>query len=171
MEKQSRKLPETIKNNSQEQISAEDQEILDQVKKLPISEEEQNNIIATMEMYSGPIPHPKILAGYQALYPKAAEKIIENGLDESRHRRHLETSRQKRRGRLAWASMYLLVFVCLLFMGGSLWLISTGHTIIGTFFGGGSFITLAGSLMNNITQLSSNDDISQSKPRENENHN
>lgn len=94
-----------------------DQEIIDQVKKLPISEEKQKDIIATMEMYSGPIPHPKILAGYQALYPDAAKEIIENGLDESRHRRQLETARQKRRGHLAWASMILLVIVCLIFMG------------------------------------------------------
>ena len=98
-------------------ISKADQEIIDQVKKLPISEEKQKDIIATMEMYSGPIPHPKILAGYQALYPDAVKEIIENGLDESRHRRQLETARQKRRGHLAWASMILLVIVCLIFMG------------------------------------------------------
>lgn len=68
-------------------LSAEDQEVLDQVSKLPLSDKDKNSIMATLEMYSGPIPHPKILAGYQALYPDAAQKIIENGLEESRHRR------------------------------------------------------------------------------------
>lgn len=94
--KQDHNLPKTNKDNTQKQISKDDQEIIDQVKKLPLSEKQQEDIIATMEMYSGPIPHPKILAGYQALYPNAAKKIIENGLDESRHRRHLETARQKK---------------------------------------------------------------------------
>lgn len=57
--------------------------------------------------------------------------------------------------------MLLLVVVCVLFMGGSVWLVSKGHTVIGTIFGGGSFITLAGSLMGNVNSLSENDDISQ----------
>ncbi len=69
MEKRSNNLPKEGENNQKRQISKEDQEIIDQVKRLPISEEERKDIIATMEMYSGPIPHPKILAGYQALYP------------------------------------------------------------------------------------------------------
>ena len=76
MEKQDSNLPEESDNKNQ--ISKEDQELIDQVKKLPISEKEQEDLIATMEMYSGPIPHPKILAGYQALYPDAAKRIIEN---------------------------------------------------------------------------------------------
>lgn len=157
--KQDHNLPKTNKDNTQKQISKNDQEIIDQVKKLPLSEKQQEDIIATMEMYSGPIPHPKILAGYQALYPNAAKKIIENGLDESRHRRHLETARQKRRGRLAWASMILLVIVCLIFMIGSFYLILRGHQIIGSIFGATSFLTLVGSFMSNINVLSSNDDI------------
>lgn len=126
---------------------------------MPISEEKQKDIIATMEMYSGPIPHPKILAGYQALYPDAAKEIIENGLDESRHRRQLETARQKRRGHLAWASMILLVIVCLIFMIGSFYLILKGHKIIGSIFGATSFLALIGSFMSNINELSGNDDI------------
>lgn len=163
MEKQSNNLPKENENNQKKQISKEDQEIIDQVKRLPISEKEQKDIIATMEMYSGPIPHPKILAGYQALYPNAAKEIIENGLDESRHRRHLETARQKRRGHLAWASMILLVIVCLIFMIGSFYLILEDHKIIGSIFGATSFLTLVGSFIGNINELSGNDDISKQK--------
>lgn len=141
-------------------IDKEDQEIIDQVKKLPISDEKKHDIIATMEMYSGPIPHPKILAGYQALYPDAAAKIIENGLEESRHRRQLETARQKRRGHLAWGSMILLFVLCVLFIFGSFYLVLKNHPVIGSVFGGGSFITLVGTLMSNLTELTKKDDIS-----------
>lgn len=35
--------------------------MINQVKKLPLFEKQQEDIIATMDMYSGPIPHPKIL--------------------------------------------------------------------------------------------------------------
>lgn len=145
------------------QLSGTDQEILDQVKRLPISEEKKNDIIATMEMYSGPIPHPKILAGYQSLYKNAAEEIIENGLDESRHRRALETARQTRRGHLAWASMIILAFFCVAFIIGSFALIIKGHEIIGSIFGGGAFITFAATFLNNITELTGNDDIASGK--------
>lgn len=166
MEKQDHNLPKETKNNVK--TSKADQEIIDQVRKLPISKAKQKDIIATMEMYSGPIPHPKILAGYQALYPKAAEEIIENGLEESRHRRKLETARQKRRGHLAWVSMILLVVVCLIFMAGSFVLIIKGHPIIGTIFGSTSFVALVGAFMNSIDELSDNDDISKQKQNNND---
>lgn len=102
MEKQDHKLLEKSGADSKKRISKADQEIIDQVKKLPISEEKQKDIIATMEMYSGPIPHPKILAGYQALYPDAAKEIIENGLDESRHRRQVVDVTRKLSIKTAW---------------------------------------------------------------------
>ncbi|WP_260338754.1 DUF2335 domain-containing protein [Levilactobacillus parabrevis] len=78
-------------------------DILDKLENLP--SEDQEKIIATMEMYSGPIPHPAILEGYEKLYPGAAKEIIENGVQESRHRRKLETKRQARRGHLAWFTL------------------------------------------------------------------
>ncbi len=153
-------------NSSEEKTtieSKEDQEIIAQVKKMPISDQQKNDLIATMEMYSGPIPHPKILAGYEALDPGAAEKIINNGIEESVHRRTLETARQRRRGRLAWASMIALVIVCILFIIGSFFLIMNDHTIIGSIFGGSSFVVLIACFFSNIEQLSNNNDISTNK--------
>lgn len=153
-------------NSSKEKTtieSKEDQEIIAQVKKMPISDQQKNDLIATMEMYSGPIPHPKILAGYEALDPGAAEKIINNGIEESVHRRKLETARQRRRGRLAWASMIALVIVCILFIIGSFFLIMNDHTIIGSIFGGSSFVVLIACFFSNIEQLSNNNDISTNK--------
>ena len=153
-------------NSSKEKTtieSKEDQEIIAQVKKMPISDQQKNDLIATMEMYSGPIPHPKILAGYEALDPGAAEKIINNGIEVSVHRRKLETARQRRRGRLAWASMIALVIVCILFIIGSFFLIMNDHTIIGSIFGGSSFVVLIACFFSNIEQLSNNNDISTNK--------
>lgn len=158
MEDQNKNLPS--KSDEKDIKDKNDQEIINQVNQLPISNDKKNDIIATMEMYSGPIPHPKILAGYEALYPGAAKKIIDNGVAESEHRRKMETSRQKRRGHLAWASMIVLVIICLVFMIGSFYLIMNGHKIIGSIFGGSSFIVLAGSFLNNISELTSNTDIS-----------
>ena len=113
MDNQSNTLPTDSEDIQKNKVakSKEDQELIAQVRKMPISDQEKDTIIATLEMYSGPIPHPKILAGYEALDHGAAKKIIDNGIEESVHRRKLETVRQKRRGRLAWASMIALMTI------------------------------------------------------------
>ncbi|KAF0524516.1 DUF2335 domain-containing protein [Pediococcus pentosaceus] len=122
--------------------------------------DEKDDVIATLEMYSGPIPHPKILEAYQKLYPDAAKKIIENGLEESSHRRTLETARQKRRGRLAWATLISLVVIILVFIVLSFLLIMNGHKIIGSIFAGTSFLVFIGTMTDLVPVLSAKDDIS-----------
>ena len=42
-------------------------------------------------MQSGPIPRPDILKKYNDLDPGAAKKIINNGVQESVHRRKMES--------------------------------------------------------------------------------
>ena len=80
----------------------------------------------------------------------------------------METARQRRRCHLAWASMILLFIVCVIFMLGSFYLIMNGHKIIGGIFGGSSFVVLAGSFLNNIDELSKNDDISTNNQEDND---
>ena len=166
MENQDKKLPAEAEKTKKEIDDKNDQEIIDQVKKLPLSNDEKNNIIATIDMYSGPIPHPKILAGYEALDHGAAKEIIDNGIAESKHRRELETARQKRRGRLAWVSMMILAIVCIMFMLGSFYLIMNNHKVIGSIFGGSSFLIFVGYFFNYIDKLTSNNDISTNKTTE-----
>ncbi|MGQ5708843.1 DUF2335 domain-containing protein [Lactobacillus sp. PSON] len=163
MKNQDKKLPAEAEKTEKEIDDKNNQEIINQVKKLPLSNDEKNNIIATIDMYSGPIPHPKILAGYEALDHGAAKEIIDNGIEESKHRRKLETARQKRRGHLAWASMIILALVCLIFMLGSFYLILNDHKIIGGIFGGSSFLIFVGYFFNYIDKLTSNNDISVNK--------
>lgn len=67
-------------NKSENDVNKTDSaEIIDKLENMP--KDEKDDVIATLEMYSGPIPHPKILEAYQKLYPDAAKKIIENGLE------------------------------------------------------------------------------------------
>lgn len=136
-------------------------DILDKLENLP--SEDQEKIIATMEMYSGPIPHPAILEGYEKLCPGAAKEIIENGVQESQHRRKLETKRQARRGHLAWFTLGSLVLVTILLLVGSFVLIMNNHRIIGTVFGAGGFLVFLGSLVDQVNALSGKDDISTDK--------
>ena len=80
MAEQDKKQNSDDKNEIMNSPSRHDQEIIDDINKLNIPKDEKQDIIATMEMYSGPIPHPKILAGYQALDPNAAKKLLRTEL-------------------------------------------------------------------------------------------
>ena len=59
--------------------------IVDEVERLP--HEQRQVVLQKLEIYQGDLPHPDILKGYQELYPDAAQKIIDNGIAESQHRR------------------------------------------------------------------------------------
>lgn len=161
-------IQKTVVKDKEKKLSQEDQEIIRDIDKLQISKEQKQEIIATMEMYTGPIPHPKILAGYQALYPKAAEKIINNGIEEASHRRKLESERQKRRGRLAWFSSCSLFIFMIIFIISSFILILKGHPISGSIFAGTSFILFLSTMYSGILQLSDNNDRESSKNKHND---
>lgn len=102
---------EEIAEKSQE-LSEEqqklDQSIIDQFESFNISKKDKEQMIATLSMYPGPIPTPALLAGYENLDKGAAKKIIDNALAESEQRRKLEYPRQKRRGRMAWFSLFIV---------------------------------------------------------------
>lgn len=149
------KVSQDLIANEKKQI---DSEILNQMNRLGLNSDKKETLISTIEMYSGPIPHPTILAGYQSLYSDASKEIIQNGIEESKHRRKLEIARQKRRGRLAWVAMCSMVVSILVFMIGSFVLVMNGNEIVGGIFGGGSFISLVSILNSSINNLSKNND-------------
>lgn len=146
-------------HQNKKKISKLDDQILNQIAKSDMSSKEKEEITAYLEMYSGPIPHPKILEGYQKLYPGAAKEIIDNGVEESKHRRELETARQKRRGQLAWTSLIVVSIFTLLCIIASIFLIFNNHSVAGSIFGGIGIFTLFGGVVGNIDDLTKNDDL------------
>ena len=151
-------------SNEQQKL---DQNIIDQVENSNIPKKEKEQMIASLSMYSGPIPAPELLAGYEALDKGASQKIIDNALAESEQRRKLEISRQKRRGRMAWFS--LLAVILFIFGTGLafVYLVLKGHPYIGTGSGIFSLITLLGSLSDKVSELSGNDDLTNNKDHDN----
>jgi len=45
-----------------------------------------------MSHFSGPLPPPEALAGYEKILPGAADRIFKMAEDQNAHRRHLETT-------------------------------------------------------------------------------
>lgn len=150
-------------------LSPLDAEIVDQINNSKMSNETKQEIISYLEMYSGPIPHPSILEGYEKLYHGASKEIINNGIAESKHRRKLESDRQKRRGRLAWTSLIVISMVTILFICLSAYLILHNHSIAGSVFGTVGVFTLLGGVVGNIDELTQNDDLSNPKDHKTDN--
>lgn len=71
-------------NLQQKNSDIEVEQVLDKVSQMP--DEQKQLTMSKLEMYSGPIPHPRYLKQYEDLDPGAAKLIIENGVEEARHR-------------------------------------------------------------------------------------
>lgn len=125
-------------------LNKRDLEILEAVNQSYVDEIDRQEMIATLEMYKGPIPHPKILEGYNNLDPGAAKKIIDNGINESNHRRNIEIKTMNHIAR-SFYFRFILAFILALFFGcASFYLILEGHTIIGSVFAGVTLISILG---------------------------
>lgn len=146
-----------LNNKNENDNTSKDTELIDKVEALP--KEEKRKLTMSLSMYSGPIPHPDILKGYENLYDGAAKKMIDNGLEESVHRRTLETERQKRRGSLAVVSLIALILFTILLLVFSFLLIINDHAVIGTVFGLGDFFWFVGKMDESVDKLSSNNDL------------
>lgn len=129
------------KDTSLQQESNNDvDQVVDKVSKMP--EDQKEITMSKLEMYSGPIPHPRYLEQYEKLDHGAAKLIIENGVEESKHRRTMENkaiefSRRdhKRRDWMGFIiGIVAIVISCIL--------IYKDHVVTGTIFGGFTVISL-----------------------------
>lgn len=138
------------KEKQQKPVKAEqskDQEqnadaVISNMKRLP--QEEQHEVMQKLEMYSGPIPAPHILDQYDKMDPGAAKQIIDNGVEESHHRRQMESKmlemQNKTRHRRDWMGFIIgIISIC---VGG--FLIYKDHYVVGTIFSGVSVLGLVG---------------------------
>ena len=116
--------------------------IVDEVERLP--QEKRQVVLERLEIYQGDLPHPDILKGYQNLDPNAAQKIIDNGIAESQHRREMENKyllgniASHKLGQLFGFIIALVVII------GGIYLISTGKQIAGSVLTGTTALGLIG---------------------------
>lgn len=158
---------ELLNNQDDNSNISKDEELIDKVEALP--KEEKRKLTMSLSMYSGPIPHPDILKGYEKLYSGAAKKMIDNGLEESVHRRTLETKRQKRRGSLAFVSLFALILFTIMILIFAFLLITNDHAVIGTVFAFGDFFWFVGKMDESVDKLSSNSDLNSNNDNNDDN--
>ena len=110
------------------------EEVVQQVERL--EPQQRATVLQKLEIYQGDLPHPSILEGYNALYPEAAKKIIDNGIAETEYRREQERKflsaqiKERRRGQ------YLGFFLAVLMTACGTYLITNGHTAAGSVLSG-----------------------------------
>lgn len=130
------------------------EETVNKIKDLSPHKKEQ--IISKLEMYSDPIPHPDILKKYDDMYPGAAKEIIDNGVQESVHRRSMESEmlKQSVNKDIRRDLMGFLVGILIIVFG--FYLCYLGHTVIGTLFSGVSSVGLVSIFLNKDSKMDNN---------------
>lgn len=126
------------------------EEVIDKVEKLP--EDKRQIVYQKLEIYQGDLPHPDILKGYNELYPEAAQKIIDNGIAETEHRRSME--RRYLQGQINDKKLgqTLGFIIAVLIISGGVYLIMNDHQITGTIMTGISAIGVIGLFTGNSNQ-------------------
>jgi uncharacterized membrane protein len=96
------------------------------------------------QFYSGLIPHPDILKGYEELVPGAAKQILDTFNDQSRHRMALESKTIDSDIHRSWAGLAAGTVICLAILVIARELILAGHALQGTFLGTVNLATIVG---------------------------
>lgn len=116
--------------------------VIDSLERLP--KEEQEIVFQKLEFFQGDLPHPDILAGYDRLCPGAAEKIINNGIAESEHRREMEKTLMEERRADRRLGVILGFILALLIIIVGAFLIYKGKTVVGSILSGVTALGIVG---------------------------
>jgi uncharacterized membrane protein len=99
--------------------------------------------------YSGPLPPPTILDGYESLMSGAAELIFKTYENEVAHRQATEKEMLRIEAAASKSSSSIMIMgqvfgfiICMAFLASGTYLIANGHEISGALFGGGSMAAI-----------------------------
>lgn len=112
-----------------------------------IPEEKREEIISRIvlqEQYSGPLAHPRIVAGYERHLPGSADRILAMAEEQLRHRVQMEDRGQQaaiERDKRAMNRGFVLALVLMLLSAFALYL---GSDLVGFGFVATSVVSLAG---------------------------
>jgi uncharacterized membrane protein len=98
----------------------------------------------TAQSFSGPLPHPTILAQYNGLFPGGAERIVAMAERNQAHRHEIETIVVRGNVRAQSRGQWFGLIVAVIGMAGAIWLIAHGQTWGGVGLGGIDVLGLAG---------------------------
>ena len=121
----------------------EDRPVADFLEKLPPEVQQAVcRVTAQHSVYSGPLPPPEVLAGYDKVLPGAAERILSLAEGEAGHRREMERKIASQEGSERMFGLLLAFVVALTGIGGAIWCILSGYQVAGTILSSGTIGSL-----------------------------
>lgn len=93
-------------------------------------------IILSSQTYSGPLPHPSILDGYEKVVPGSARTIIDQFVAQSQHRMAMEARVIKGDAFRATIGVWMAGAISLLSIAAGCFLVWQGKELVGSLFGG-----------------------------------
>jgi uncharacterized membrane protein len=93
--------------------------------------------------YSGPLPSPEHLRGYEEVLPGSADRILTMAEKQSDHRQEIEKDAVKGGARRSWWGLWLGFVISVLVLGLSGGLIVAGYQVAGTVLGSVDLVSLA----------------------------
>lgn len=136
---------ETVRVHGQPDLSRISPEVSEAIKNL---KPEQREIViksfqaVRQESFSGPIPHPELLQGYEDVKQGFAERIVSMAEEQQKHRFECEnkmvagTVSESKRGQ------WMAFIVAVLFLIAAVVLGLLGHDWLGGIIGGGTLVAL-----------------------------
>lgn len=92
--------------------------------------------------YSGPLPSPEVLQKFNEIVPGAADRILVQFEEQSRHRRTLETKALNGENSRANWGMVCGFIIGMTALGGAIYLALSDHQLAGGIIGSGGIIGL-----------------------------
>lgn len=114
--------------------------------------------------FSGPLPPPSVLEGYERALPGSAEKILEMAMKEQQHRHTLEHAEQQEESAHIQRGQRFGVTVALATLAAAVLIVIYGDSVatgvIGSLLGVGGLATIAGAFIHVSRKQESTDEES-----------
>lgn len=102
----------------------------------PLSKKERKRLLRAQttaqitEFYAGILPHPEHLERFERLHPGTTDRLIAMAEQQGKHRQAMEKKFLNINGFSQIAGTLFAGVICLLSVGGGIYLLATGHSLI-----------------------------------------
>lgn len=111
-----------------------------QLSKKPASRKVRRVDILTTTQFSGPLPHPVILEGYERVLPGMADRVLSMAEEQAKHRRDIESQVIRANTKAELVGIVVTFLITIACIGGSIYLIATDKQVVG-------FLTMVSTLL------------------------
>lgn len=123
---------------------------------------------AAKQTFSGPLPHPEILAGYEKVCPGAADRIIKMAENQMGHRHEIESSFLKAHSRNSKLGIIFAFILCLLSIAGGIICVALDKQVSGLILGGAGLVGIIVAFINGTKMTASDKNVSSDKEENND---